>query len=337
MKMKSLGGGVARLTVCLLVLAGLLSCSGPVVTAVGDSNDLVIIHDEGALELVELLVAAMESPRSWLIEEPAFKTTLTTLERSGDLKNLRHVLLIGTRDSGSVGQMVRKLFPGLEEHSAPTLSVTEDVWAKGQVVGAVVGTDSRAVAAFLREHGDRVLADVEAAVLARLSASLRATAVKAGMAQAMSERFGWSISPPSGYDFYATDGGDGFVFFRRTRPDRTIFVYWTSGGPEFVSEQFAFTRREELAARYLDGDVIERSRPVEVEHLDFLGMPAIRVSGWWSNRNLVGGGPFRTYCFHEPSSDRLYLVDVSLFAPGFGKTALMRNLDAVAHTFTAGE
>ncbi|MCK4409661.1 MAG: DUF4837 family protein [Candidatus Eisenbacteria sp.] len=335
--MKSLGGGFARLIVCLLALAGLLSCSGPVVTAVGDSNDVVIIHDEGASELVELLVTAMESPCSWLLEEPAFSTTLTTLEESGDLKNLRHVLLVGTWDSGSVGQMVQKLFPGLTEDSPPAISFTEDVWAKGQVVGAVMGADSRAVATFLREHGDRVRGDMEVAVLARLSTSLRETAVKAGMAQAMSERFGWSLSPPSGYDFYATDGGDGFVFFRRTRPDRTIFVYWKNGTPGFVSEQFTLSTREELAVRYLDGDAIERRRPVEVEHVDFMGLPAIRVSGWWGNRSLVGGGPFRTYCFHEPSSDRVYLVDVSLFAPGFDKTALMRNLDAVAHTFTASE
>lgn len=335
--MKSLGGGFARLTVCLLALAGLLSCSGPVVTAVGDSNDLVIVHDEGASELVELLVTAVESPCSWLLEEPAFRTTLTTLESSGDLKNLRHVLLVGTWDGGPVGQMVQKLFPGLKESSSPALSLTQDVWAKHQVVGAVMGVDSRAVATFLREHGDQVRADIEAAVLARLSTSLRETAVKAGMAQVMSERFGWSLSPPSGYDFYASDGGDGFVFFRRTRPDRTIFVYWRNGAAGLMSEQFAFSTREELAARYLDGDTIEWKRPVEVEEVDFLDRSAIRVSGWWGNSSLVGGGPFRSYCFHEPSSDRVYLIDVSLFAPGMNKTALMRNLDAVAHTFTAGE
>ena len=335
--MKSPSGRLASLIVYLLVLAGLLSCSGPVVTAVGDSNDLVIVHDEGASELVELAVAAMETRCGWLIDEPAFKTTLTTLDESGDLKNLRHLLLVGTWDGGSVGKMVRKLFPGLKEDSPPTLLLTEDVWAKRQVVGAVVGASSGAVATFLRDHGDQIQADMEAAALARLSTSLREVAVGAGMAQAMSERFGWSISPPTGYDFYTTDAGDGFVFFRRTRPDRTVFVYWTNGAPGFVSDQFALSRREELAARYLDGDVIEWERPVEVEHIDFLGRPAVRVSGWWGNRTLVGGGPFRTYCFYEPSSERVYLLDISLFAPGFGKTALMRNLDAIAHTFSVSD
>jgi len=335
--MKSLGGGFARLTACLLAIAGLLSCSGPVVTAVGDSDDLLIIHDEDASELVELVVAAMETPCSWLLDEPAFKMTLTTFDESGDLKNLRHVLLVGTWDGGSVGEMARKIFPGLREDSPPALSLTEDVWAKRQVVGVVVGADADAVAAFLREHGDQVRAEMEAATLTRLATSLRKASVGAGMAQAMSERFGWSLCPPSGYDFYTTDAGDGFVLFRRTRPDRTVFVYWTEGTPAFVSEQFALSKREELAARYLDGDSTEWKRPVEAERVDFLGLPAVRVSGWWGNSTLVGGGPFRTYCFHEPSSERVYLLDVSLFAPAQDKTALMRNLDAIAHTFSAGK
>ena len=335
--MKSLCGGFARLTVCLLTVAGLPSCSGPVVTAVGDSNELVIVHDQGSRKLAGLVVDVMEARCSWLLGEPAFKTTLTTLERSGDLKNMRHLLLVGTLDDGAVGEMARKLFPDLIEDTPPTFSVTEDVWAKRQVVGAVVGADSRAVATFLREHGDRVRADMEEAALARLATSLRETAVRAGMAQAMSDRFGWSVSPPTGYDFYTTDSEDGFVFFRRTRPDRTVFVYWTNGGPGFVSEQFALSKRDELGVRYLDGDVIEWKRPVEAERIDFLGRSAVRVSGWWGNRTLVGGGPFRSYCFHEPSSERVYLVDVSLFAPAFDKTALMRNLDAIARTFATGE
>ena len=93
----------------------------------------------------------------------------------------------------------------------------------------------------------------------------------------------------------------------------------------------------EKFARYFDGDVIEWKRPVEVEQVDFLGRPAVRVSGWWGNRTLVGGGPFRTYCFYEPSSERVYLLDISLFAPGVDKTALMRNLDAIAHTFSVSD
>ena len=74
-------------------------------------------------------------------------------------------------------------------------------------------------------------------------------------------------------------------------------------------------------------------RELAVEAVEFAGRPAVRLSGWWGNRALVGGGPFRSYCFFEPSQRRVYIIDVSLFAPGVGKVPLMRNLDAVAHTF----
>jgi hypothetical protein len=204
------------------------------------------------------------------------------------------------------------------------------------VVGAVIGADADAVRAFLAENAGSIRDRMEEAALDRLSADLRATAVEAGMAHAMAERFGWSVSPPTGYELFTTNEADGFVFFRRTRPDRTVFVYWTEGDAGFVSEQYALSKREEVAGLYFDGDAIEWSRPVEVEKVRFLERTAVRVSGWWGNRTLVGGGPFRTYCFHDPDSRRVYLVDVSLFAPSFDKTALMRNLDAIARTFTLG-
>jgi hypothetical protein len=167
----------------------------------------------------------------------------------------------------------------------------------------------------------------------RLARKLKSDAEDAGMTAALEERFGWSIAPPTGYDFFTTDAEDGFVLFRRTRPDRSIFVYWEEGSADSITRAFALAKRQELALKYYDGDVIEERRPLIVENVDFLGQPGVRVAGWWGNRELVGGGPFLMYCFHEPSQNRIYMVDTSLFAPGFDKISLMRNLDAIAHTF----
>jgi len=327
----------ARATILWLIavatLAACTSCSGPVVTAVGDSNDLVIIHDAGAGDIAGLAVATMEGEQSWLLGEPLFSTTVTTADRAGDLKSLRHVLLVGSREGGGVADMARKVFPGLERAGAPELMIAEDVWAKRQVVAALIGDDLPSVESFLRERGEEVRAAIEEAAVERLADSLVEAAAEAGMKSAMEERFGWSVSPPTGYDLFTTNFADGFVFFRRTGPDRTVFLYWTQGGPEYVSEQYAIAARDEVAGAYFDGDAIEWNRPVEAEYVEFAGRKAVRVSAWWGNRELVGGGPFRTYCFYDEGSGRVYLLDVSLFAPSYDKTALMRNLDAIAHTF----
>ena len=88
----------------MLAVGGLalFSCSGPVVTAVGDSSDLVIVVDDGASELSELVEGVMGETVTWLVKEPCFRTTVTTPEQLGDLRNMRHVLLVGSWDGGSV-------------------------------------------------------------------------------------------------------------------------------------------------------------------------------------------------------------------------------------------
>lgn len=325
------------LSACLCAASlAVLSCSGPVVTAVGDANDLVIIASDGISESVALLLEFVETEVPWLLGEAAFEPVQTTAGQSGELKNIRHVLLFGTWEDGQLSRLARTAAPSLERGDPPRLILVEDVWAKRQVVGVVVGNSERELEDFLEREGAALAGALEAAALGRLADSLRGTATEAGMTEAMRARFGWSIAPPTGYDFYTTSSDAGFVFFRRTRPDRSIFVHWEEGGPENVTEEFATERRNELAARYYDGDTMEPLRPFLSEEVVFLGRRAVRLSGWWRNTELVGGGPFRTYCFHEAGQGRVYLVDVSLFAPSYDKTSLMRNLDAIAHTFESG-
>jgi hypothetical protein len=153
------------------------------------------------------------------------------------------------------------------------------------------------------------------------------------MDSALVERYGWSLCVPEGYGLYSDSDAPGFVFFRRARPDRSVFVYWQAGQQSDVSREFVIAKRQELTRRYYDGDEIEWRRPLEVGSVEFAGTTAVRVSGWWANTELVGGGPFRSYCLHDALSARTYLIDVSLFAPGFDKIPLMRNLDAIANTF----
>jgi hypothetical protein len=322
------------LAICLTVLSACASCSGPVVTAVGNSNDLVIIHAEGQESLAGAAATAMSTAEPWLIDEPLFNPTLATPGEADELRNIRHVLLVGTWDDPEFADFAGRAFTRPDAPSSVSLRMSEDIWSRGQLVGAVIGDSENEVIDFLSEKGAEAAASFARAAVRRLAKRLRSDAEDAGMTAALEERFGWSIAPPTGYDFFTTDAEDGFVLFRRTRPDRSIFVYWEPGGPETVSEEFAVARRTELALRYYDGDEIEERRPLLIESVEFLGRPAVRISGWWGNRELVGGGPFLTYCFHEARQNRVYMIDTSLFAPGFDKMSFMRNLDAIAHTFS---
>lgn len=50
-------------------------------------------------------------------------------------------------------------------------------------------------------------------------------------------------------------------------------------------------------------------------------------------RPVGGGGPFVNYTFYDQASDRIYMLDASVFAPGFDKLDFIRQMQAMAHTF----
>lgn len=317
----------------ILSALSLAGCGGPVVTAAGESDDLVIIRDEAAAGAARVAREAMESPVGWLLDEAAFRAAVTTPDKFKHYTNRRHLLLVGIWGEGGVENLVGRRVEGLSRRATPRLELVRDIWARGQVVGVLMGRDEAELVHYIEGEGGEILAAFEDAAVERFADSLRRRASTTGIEAALADRYGWSLSPPKGYDLFSTDVEQGFAFFRRTGPDRTVSVYWQPGEAGFASEEFAIAKRAELGERYFDGDEIEWRRELVVETVEFAGARAVRLSGWWANRELVGGGPFRTYCFFEPHQERVYVIDVSLFAPGLDKVALMRNLDALAHTF----
>ncbi len=323
-----------RMAACAAVLLA-LSCSGPMVSAVGESDDVVIVRGTGAGEAVGALDDALSMESSWLVGEPDFKTTITAVDRFDDVANRRHIVLLGTWDDPQMSRLVRSRVGEISPGDPPRPRLVEDIWARGQVVLAVMADTPDELTRYVSENAFDLKDALDEAARDRLAASLRALVDDTDVVKDMNARFGWSLCPPSGYDLFTGDEGEGLVFFRRVQPDRTIFVYWQDGTAADVTEEFVVTKRNEMGSLHFDGDEIEWQRDFTVERVEFAGVSALCVSGWWGNRALVGGGPFRTYCFFEPSQGRVYLVDAALFAPGLDKVALIRNLDAAMHTFQA--
>lgn len=327
---------VALLLVVALALCLLPSCSRRTVIATGESDDLVIVADPGvAPAALDTLVALVQTEVPWLLDEPSFKTTVTTPATAKELLHRRHVLLLGVWGSGEVPGMAARRIAGLQPGEPTVLRIEEDVWAAGQIVALLVGRDEPEILAYLAAHRAEILRRLDGAVVDRLARTLAENRDGAAAGAMLSERYGWSISPPSGYDLISSAAGEGFVFLRRVQPDRNIFVSWRAGGGDLVTREFAVGARQELTRQYYDGDEIEWKRPFEADTVSFAGRTALRLSGWWANSRLIGGGPFRLHCFAVPEQGRVYLVDESLFAPGMDKMPLMRNLDAVAGTFAA--
>jgi hypothetical protein len=54
-------------------------------------------------------------------------------------------------------------------------------------------------------------------------------------------------------------------------------------------------------------------------------------------RPVGGGGPFVNYTFYDQTTDRVYMLDGSVFAPDNDKLDLLRQMEVMARTFRTTE
>jgi hypothetical protein len=305
------------------------------ISAVGEANDLVIVVDSALRGSVGARVEQTFSTESkWMCGEEAYEILVTTPEDFGNLRNRRHVLLVGTWGNGRVADLVRKNVARVPISDTAEFHITTDVWAARQVVATLMANSPEELIGYIESHGNELLEALLTASCERLADGLCAQEEAAGVRAMLEERYGWSLCLPSGYEFDSGAAEEGFVIFGRRRPDRFVFVRWIdSAEEEGITRDSLIAARDAVCRAYHNGDIVELRRPVLVDTVSFSGRTALRLSGWWGNMELVGGGPFRTYCFYDPDGHRTYIVDVSLFAPGLDKTSLMRSLDAIANTF----
>jgi len=148
-----------------------------------------------------------------------------------------------------------------------------------------------------------------------------------------------------------TTASRGFVWMRRllARTRREFLVYYEEdASPSQITPEWIYETRDSLTREHLRGNVvgfvrIDYRRPLDTEQIEFKGRFGYETFGLWhmvtestdgdSFRSVGGGGPFVTYAFYDKATDRAYLLDGSVFAPGHDKLDLLRQMEVMAHTF----
>jgi hypothetical protein len=107
-----------------------------------------------------------------------------------------------------------------------------------------------------------------------------------------------------------------------------------------------------LTRKYLRGNVqgfinIDYRRSLETEQVTFLDRYGYESRGLWymavpvegsdELRPVGGGGPFINYTFYDQATDRVYMLDGSVYAPDFDKLSFIRHMEVMARTFRTAE
>ncbi len=156
-----------------------------------------------------------------------------------------------------------------------------------------------------------------------------------GLMTTLWDRFGFFMEIPDSYHQNQVEP-KGFpgIELMRNAPSRGITVSWEQAAdPEawLADHEVLAAMRERLGRSMHDEEIVPSSfvwSPAEIG-----GVAAVKLEGAWTSNRFAGGGAFWCYFIPDPAHQRLWCLDLLVYAPGMEKMDFFRRMDAIASTF----
>lgn len=282
-----------------------------------------------------------------------------TYERIQDLKNV--VIAAPLNDSTNETTFLRRRLSDKAEQAildGQTAVVSKpNLWRRSQRIYYVAAATPEALAETFRNQGSEIRETFTEATLQRMNHEMYDEDRRSALEDSLMQRHGFAVNVQSDFQIAidTTTESEGFVWLRRllAQTRREFFVYYVDDvGPDEITPEWIYNTRDSLTRRHLRGNVkgfvkIDYRRPLETEQHSFLDRYAYDTRGLWymvapigdgnELQPIGGGGPFVNYTFYDQATDRVYMLDGSIFAPDHDKLDLLRQMEVMARTFRTAE
>lgn len=298
----------------LAMTAALAGCGRP--TAMGEANSLIVVADPGLWRQVEQdTYDALEPTLFTTREEKKFNVTHVAPD-APELEQLllwRQVVVFATPDDPLLRRIADAA--GRETLSPPEFFRIPNVWATGQAVTAVVlepGREAASLRAMLPEIATVLDEEYRAWALERMFVS----GVDSALAEALSDRLGFTLRVPKVYQHVFRDGG--IVLIRNDNPDpseliRSILVQRRPPMDSVTTFDFAAWRSDIDSVQYNVPQSFEIA-PGSRHAIELDGASGIEVRGTWRDEAAYpAGGLLIGRALRCP--DATFFIDAWLYSP----------------------
>ena len=184
----------------------------------------------------------------------------------------------------------------------------------------------------MKNQADAIYTELEDYHFERLSKIMFLRAEQKLLEEYFANTMGWEMRIQHDY-FVAQESSDkNFVWLRRLKPDRSLFVFRQKASALPDGEEWLINLRDSITTQYFEGDSVEIS-DTYIQRINFNERPALKMVGVWQNHKLLVGGPFRTFVLHDPNKNYVYLIDFQVTAPGKRKKPFLDQLEVMARSF----
>ena len=288
-------------------------------------------------------------------------TSERTYERIQDMKNV--IIAAPLSDSSNETSFLRRRLSDEAEQAIldgqRAVVSKPNLWRRSQRIYYVSAATPEALAETFRNQGSQIRSTFMDVTLQRMEQNMyEGASGRSAVEDTLLERHGFTLNIQSDFQL-AVDTAtatEGFVWLRRilAKTRREFFVYYAENvSPDQITPEWIYSIRDSLTQKHLRGNVqghvqIDYRRALETEQISFLDRYGYETRGLWymvttvegsdEVRPVGGGGPFVNYTFYDQATDRVYMLDGSVFAPDFDKLDFIRQMEVMARTFrTAAE
>ncbi|MCD6165509.1 DUF4837 family protein [bacterium] len=249
---------------------------------------------------------------------------VSTLESQGEIATI-------VKNMVRSPEMVRKIQQGKY-----FIFKKENQWVENQLLIALIAANRDSLVAKLHRNAQKLYNLFDKHNRKILLRTMYAQLENKKLEKQLLDKYGWSLRVQHDYFLVkeaSTNGG--FVFLRRSFPERWLFVHWvqTDDATKLMTPEWCLNRRDWIGKKFYENDRVNREFTT-VKLSEFNGRLAYEVTGLWENEEKIAGGPYKAYIFYDEPTHRVYMIDIAVFAPNKRKLPYLAQLDVMAHTFT---
>lgn len=282
---------------------------------------------------------------------------LRTQRSREDVQGFKNLLIAAdlSDTSATASRYARSFFSAdalqaVQADTAGVVIMRNDLFRQNQRVILVGARSSEALAQTLRTRGGEITNLFNDAARARTATDIFEKMRQTAFEDTMLAERGYTFGVPVDY-FVARDTTD-FLWMRRVLTDtwRSFFVYDRKNAtPSLLDSAYVVALRDSLTSTHIEGTEggyvrIDHRLPVRVREVNLNGRYALEIRGVWvlvqpspdgTREWPVMAGPFVSYATYDETTQRFFLLDGMVFAPGprNSRRDFLRQMEAIAHTF----
>ena len=333
----------------LLLSVIIISCDSSNKPAKGFEDEIFVVADSLEYEeLIGSLQTVFEKEIFTPQPEKLFTLKRMSLAQLENNKRSKNIIIAAPLNSGSrTSNYILAIVDSSVEtklSSDPNFIVYKyDLWAKNQIVSVLAAPTIQELNDKILKNSDDLLYVFQKKSDERLFSNLyNPTYEKKDIEGKFLKDYGWVIYVQADFVVALDKPEDKFVWLRRSPGsdmERWIFIHWIDNAtPDYLTEDSVKVIRDRLTKKFYQTSddasyVVVASDNFVVKEVNFNDRYALFTQGLWE-LNIKGmGGPFVNYFFYDEKTQRIYMIDGSVYAPKYYKRNLIQQMDVTLQSF----